>query len=165
MRRRDSLNEGVTLLCSQMQRIDDEEIVINKYTIEKCLGQGNFACVSSCRACDDNSRWALKEIDLHQVEGKEYCIENEAELMFRHRHRAIVDIREAFKTPYSYYLVLEIVDVSGINWAQSIHCRTATSSTPLSVKDHFRITSLRRSFATRQTHCASCTDTTLCTGT
>ncbi len=103
---------GVTHACAQMQRIDDEEIVINKYTIEKCLGQGNFACVSSCRACDDGgSQWAMKEIDLHQVAGKEYCIENEADLMFRHRHRAICGIREAFLTPYSYYLVLEMAEV------------------------------------------------------
>ena len=47
-------------LSSHIQRIDDEETIIDKYTIGKCLGEGNFAVVSLGVHTADDTSWAIK---------------------------------------------------------------------------------------------------------
>lgn len=106
----DGRNEGIVPKSKFVIPINDKMDITRRYEFNEVIGDGNFAVVSVCSDRRDQSLWAIKEIDKRNVKGKMYYVENEVDLLIRCKHPSICRLREAFQSPFAYYLILENLD-------------------------------------------------------
>jgi len=89
--------------------------VLDRYSLGKQIGDGNFAVVRTCRARYGatvglmGSEFAMKVIDKAKLGGKEEMVRSEVSIMKRCTHSNIVQLLEEFETKDSIYLVMELV--------------------------------------------------------
>eukprot|EP00732_Lithocolla_globosa_P005531 Lithocolla_globosa_v1_NODE_5785_length_1184_cov_15.126661.p1 type:complete len:331 gc:universal NODE_5785_length_1184_cov_15.126661:1140-148(-) len=82
--------------------------VLNKYTIGKKLGAGNFSIVKRCTEKSTGKEYALKIIDKKTLEGKEEMIDTETDILCKVKHKNIISLKEHFDTPEKLYLVMDL---------------------------------------------------------
>merc|ERR1719383_1055716 len=89
--------------------------VLDRYSLGKQIGDGNFAVVRTCRARYGasvglmGSEFAMKVIDKAKLGGKEEMVRSEVSIMKRCSHPNIVQLFEEYETNDSIYLVMELV--------------------------------------------------------
>ncbi|XP_077380947.1 serine/threonine-protein kinase DCLK2 isoform X2 [Festucalex cinctus] len=83
--------------------------ILEKYTIGKVIGDGNFAVVKECVERSTGKEFALKIIDKEKCRGKEHLIENEVSVLRRVKHPNIIMLVEEVDTPSQLCLVMELV--------------------------------------------------------
>jgi len=89
--------------------------VLDRYSLGKQIGDGNFAVVRTCRARYGasvglmGSEFAMKVIDKAKLGGKEEMVRSEVTIMKRCTHPNIVQLFEEYETHDSIYLVMELV--------------------------------------------------------
>merc|ERR1719383_1434693 len=107
------------------------KVVLDRYSLGKQIGDGNFAVVRTCRASKKlvyrihrmagpalgygasvglmGSEFAMKVIDKAKLGGKEEMVRSEVSIMKRCSHPNIVQLFEEYETNDSIYLVMELV--------------------------------------------------------
>ncbi|KAK5611666.1 Serine/threonine-protein kinase dclk2 [Crenichthys baileyi] len=83
--------------------------ILEKYSVGKVIGDGNFAVVKECVERSTGKEFALKIIDKAKCSGKEHLIENEVAVLRRVKHPNIIMLIEEVDTPSELCLVMELV--------------------------------------------------------
>ncbi|XP_014890028.1 serine/threonine-protein kinase DCLK2-like isoform X1 [Poecilia latipinna] len=83
--------------------------ILEKYTVGKVIGDGNFAVVKECVERSTGREFALKIINKAKCSGKEHLIENEVAVLRRVKHPNIIMLIEEVDTPSELCLVMELV--------------------------------------------------------
>ncbi|CAF1265744.1 unnamed protein product [Adineta ricciae] len=84
-------------------------VVTDKYELGKKMGDGNFAVVRRSKARDSDREVAIKIIDKSKMQGKQYMLEHEINIMYMCRHPNIIRLFEDYETPEEIYLVMELI--------------------------------------------------------
>lgn len=83
---------------------------MNKYYVEKVVGEGSFGKALLCKRKSDNRRCIVKEISLSNMSRKDAkSTEQEASLLARLHHPNIVTFWEAFQEAKGRRSILYIV--------------------------------------------------------
>ncbi|KAM4594985.1 serine/threonine-protein kinase DCLK2 isoform 2-T2 [Fundulus diaphanus] len=83
--------------------------ILEKYSVGKVIGDGNFAVVKECVERSTGKEFALKIIDKAKCSGKEHLIENEVAVLRKVKHPNIIMLIEEQDTPSELCLVMELV--------------------------------------------------------
>ncbi|KAM4751057.1 serine/threonine-protein kinase DCLK2-like isoform 2-T2 [Anableps anableps] len=83
--------------------------ILEKYSIGKVIGDGNFAVVKECVERSTGKEFALKIINKAKCSGKEHLIKNEVAVLRRVKHPNIIMLIEEVDTPSELCLVMELV--------------------------------------------------------
>ncbi|XP_021172281.2 serine/threonine-protein kinase DCLK2 isoform X1 [Fundulus heteroclitus] len=83
--------------------------ILEKYSVGKVIGDGNFAVVKECVERSTGKEFALKIIDKAKCSGKEHLIENEVAVLRKVKHPNIIMLIEELDTPSELCLVMELV--------------------------------------------------------
>ncbi|XP_077576060.1 serine/threonine-protein kinase DCLK2 [Stigmatopora nigra] len=116
----DSNSNAVTSLDNHKAETNNPEVngnhsnqispaILEKYTIGRVIGDGNFAVVRECVERPTGREFALKIIDKTKCRGKEHLIENEVSVLRRVKHPNIILLVEEVDTPTQLCLVMELV--------------------------------------------------------
>lgn len=83
--------------------------LLQKYSVGRMIGDGNFAVVRLCVDKATNVGYALKIIDKSKCKGKEDMVENEVRILRRLNHPNIMRLIDEQDTKPMLYLVCELV--------------------------------------------------------
>ena len=79
------------------------------YKFGKTLGQGSFATVKLATSKKDGSKWAVKIIKSGSLgPDDEAALRSEVDVLQKVSHKNIVILREVFKCPSHFYMVMEV---------------------------------------------------------
>ncbi|KAK4882130.1 hypothetical protein RN001_005449 [Aquatica leii] len=102
-------NENLLVKLSNDANIVLPNLLRQRYTVGRMIGDGNFAVVRLCIDKHTNVGYALKIIDKSKCKGKEDMVENEVRILRKLNHPNIMRLVDEQDTKPMLYLVCELV--------------------------------------------------------
>ncbi|VDD93206.1 unnamed protein product [Enterobius vermicularis] len=93
-----------------IQKLEKEGDINRQYEIADLIGQGNFSSVYLVVRKLDEKEFALKKIYKKELNGAQYLVENEVEILRRILHKNICHLFGAYESKRSYFLLFEYVE-------------------------------------------------------
>ena len=89
---------------------------MQKYDIERVVGEGSYGKALLCRRKSDSTRCIIKQIAVGKMSKKEQKqTEQESKLLSKFSHPNIVAYWESFSTPSHLYIVMEYADAGDLS--------------------------------------------------
>ncbi|TKR76594.1 hypothetical protein L596_017710 [Steinernema carpocapsae] len=104
-----SKNEGIVVSDYEITNLYSRRDFTDKYIFGRLLGRGTFSEVHRVKSRANGTKFALKEVDKHQMQGRlSYFVENEIQILYTIKHPNICNLFEAFQCDVSYLMLFEL---------------------------------------------------------
>ncbi|KAK0414999.1 hypothetical protein QR680_011724 [Steinernema hermaphroditum] len=102
-------NEGVVISNYPIKNLYSRRDFTDKYLFGRLLGRGTFSEVHRVKCRVTSAKFALKEVDKHQMQGRlSYFVENEIQILHTVKHPNICNLIEAYQCDISYLMLFEL---------------------------------------------------------